>query len=355
MLDRISIVGLRVRGRHGVFDHERATGQDFVVDAALWLDTTAAAAADDLGLTADYGAITDRLAAIVGGEPVALIETLADRLAKACLADPVVEEAEVTVHKPHAPVSQPVTDVAVTIRRKAASAAGQPITVRAEGGEQTGRDEAGSGENVAGAEGRDATGRERPVVLSVGSNLGDRMTNLQLGLDVLAGGGLILRAVSSVYETDPVGGEGQGDFLNAILLAVSALPARDILARCAAAEAAAGRVRTVRWGPRTLDVDIVMCGSETSTDPALTLPHPLAHERAFVLVPWLELDPDAVLIGSGPVAGLLAAVGTSGIRRRPELRLRLPDITEGAGPADCAPAADAATTEAGPEVDARCR
>jgi dihydroneopterin aldolase/2-amino-4-hydroxy-6-hydroxymethyldihydropteridine diphosphokinase len=354
MLDRISIVGLRVRGRHGVFDHERVTGQDFVVDAVLWLDTTAAAAADDLGLTADYGAIADRLAAIVGGEPVALIETLADRLAKACLADPVVQEAEVTVHKPHAPVSQTVTDVAVTIRRKASSA-GQPITVRAEGGEQTGRDEAASGENAAGAEGRDATVRERPVVLSVGSNLGDRMTNLQLGLDVLAGGGLILRAVSSVYETDPVGGEGQGDFLNAILLAVSALPARDILARCAAAEAAAGRVRTVRWGPRTLDVDIVMCGSETSTDPTLTLPHPLAHERAFVLAPWLELDPDAVLIGSGPVAGLLAAVGTSGIRRRPELRLRLPDTIEGADPADCASAADATTTEAGPEVDARCR
>jgi dihydroneopterin aldolase/2-amino-4-hydroxy-6-hydroxymethyldihydropteridine diphosphokinase len=360
MLDRISIVGLRVHGRHGVFEHERASGQDFVVDAVLWLDTSAAASADDLGLTADYGAIADRLAAIVGGEPVALIETLADRLAKACLADPVVQQAEVTVHKPHAPVSQNVADIAVTIRRKAAAAA-QPAAVRAEGGEQTGPLEAGSDEKAAGAEGRDGSGSERPVVLSVGSNLGDRMTNLQLGLDVLAGGGLILRAVSSVYETDPVGGEGQGDFLNAVLLAVSALPARDILARCAAAEAAAGRVRTVRWGPRTLDVDIVMCGSETSIDPTLTLPHPLAHERAFVLAPWLELDPDAVLIGSGPVAGLLAAVGTSGIRRRPELRLRLPGATEGADPAADSPAADgcptagAITTETGPEVDARCR
>lgn len=332
MLDRISIAGLRVRGRHGVFEHERLTGQDFVIDAVLWLDTAAAAAADDLSLTADYGAIADRLAAIVGGEPVALIETLADRLAIACLADPAVQEAEVTVHKPQAPVSQQVTDIAVTIRRKAGSAA-QPGPALREG---VGGHTADSG---AGA------GRERPVVLAVGSNLGDRMTNLQLGLDVLAGGGLTLRAVSSVYETDPVGGEGQGDYLNAVLLAVSALPARDILARCAAAEAAAGRVRTVRWGPRTLDVDIITCGDETSADPTLTLPHPLAHERAFVLAPWLEADPNAVLPGWGPVAGLLTATGASGIRRRPELRLRLPNAAAGA----------ATSPEPGPEVGSSCK
>jgi dihydroneopterin aldolase/2-amino-4-hydroxy-6-hydroxymethyldihydropteridine diphosphokinase len=315
-----------------VFEHERVTGQDFVVDAMLWLDTAAAAAADDLSLTADYGGIADRLAAIVGGEPVALIETLADRLATACLADPAVQEAEVTVHKPQAPVSQQVADIAVTIHRRAGSA-GQPSLARPESaGEQTAD---------AGVSAR----RDRPVVLAVGSNLGDRMTNLQLGLDVLAGGGLTLQAVSSVYETDPVGGEGQGNFLNAVLLAVSALPARDILARCASAEAAAGRVRTVRWGPRTLDVDIITCGAETSTDPTLTLPHPLAHERAFVLAPWLEVDPHAVLPGWGPVAGLLTATGTSGIRRRPELRLRLPGMADGA----------ATNTEPGPEVSASCK
>lgn len=117
MLDRISIVGLRVRGHHGVFQHERAEGQDFVVDAVLWLDAAPAAAADDLRLTADYGAIAARLAGIVAGEPVALIETLADRLAAACLADKAVQEAEVTVHKPAAPVPQEFTDIAVTVRR----------------------------------------------------------------------------------------------------------------------------------------------------------------------------------------------------------------------------------------------
>jgi dihydroneopterin aldolase len=117
MLDRISIVGLRVRGHHGYFEHERTAGQEFVVDAVLWLDTAPAAAEDDLSLTVDYGVIAERLAEIVAGEPVALIETLAGRLAAACLADPAVREAEVTVHKPQAPVRQQFADIAVTIRR----------------------------------------------------------------------------------------------------------------------------------------------------------------------------------------------------------------------------------------------
>jgi dihydroneopterin aldolase len=116
--DRISLLGLRSFGRHGVLDHERRDGQEFVVDAVLWLDTRSAAAADDLALTVDYGAVAARLAAIVSGEPVALIETLAARLAAACLsADRAVREVEITVHKPHAPVSVPFRDVTVTIRR----------------------------------------------------------------------------------------------------------------------------------------------------------------------------------------------------------------------------------------------
>ena len=103
--DRITLRGLRIRGYHGVFDHERRDGQDFVIDAVIWADTEAAALSDDLSRTVDYGALAGRLADIVSGEPVALIETLADRLAAACLADPAVREAEVTVHKPQAPVS----------------------------------------------------------------------------------------------------------------------------------------------------------------------------------------------------------------------------------------------------------
>ncbi len=117
-LDRIELRGLRVRGRHGVFEHERRDGQEFVIDAVVWTDTRAAAEADDLSHTVDYGALAGRLTTIVAGEPVRLIETLASRLAAACLADRSVAEAEVTVHKPQAPIPQPFDDVAVTIRRK---------------------------------------------------------------------------------------------------------------------------------------------------------------------------------------------------------------------------------------------
>jgi 7,8-dihydroneopterin aldolase/epimerase/oxygenase len=119
--DRISLLGLRAFGRHGVLDHERRDGQEFVVDAVLWVDTRQAAATDDLSLTVDYGTVAGQLAAVVSGEPVALIETLADRLAATCLsAHEAVREVEITVHKPHAPLVQSVRDVTVTIRRSRA-------------------------------------------------------------------------------------------------------------------------------------------------------------------------------------------------------------------------------------------
>jgi 2-amino-4-hydroxy-6-hydroxymethyldihydropteridine diphosphokinase len=164
----------------------------------------------------------------------------------------------------------------------------------------------------------------RAVVISLGSNLGDRLANLQLGVDTLARGGLDCMTVSGVYETAPVGGPDQDDYLNAVVVATTELPARAVLRLGAAAEAAAGRERTVRWGPRTLDVDVITCDDEVSADPELTLPHPRAHERAFVLMPWLEVDPAAVLPGRGAVAGLLATTGRAGVRRRPELALAAP-------------------------------
>jgi 7,8-dihydroneopterin aldolase/epimerase/oxygenase len=115
--DLISLTGLRVRGFHGVFEHERRDGQEFVVDAVLEVSTSAAAASDALADTVDYGELAQRLAAVVAGEPVDLLETLVARLAGACLADPRVEAATVTVHKPQAPIPLAFADVAVTIRR----------------------------------------------------------------------------------------------------------------------------------------------------------------------------------------------------------------------------------------------
>lgn len=174
--------------------------------------------------------------------------------------------------------------------------------------------------------------RQRPVVLALGSNLGDRMANLRLGVAVLDGNGITATGVSGVFETTPVGGPQQDNYLNVVVLASSALPARLVLTRCAAAESAAGRMRTVRWGPRTLDVDIITYDDETCADPELTLPHPRAHERAFVLAPWLDVDPSAVLPGRGRVADLLAATSMTGVWRRGDLRLTLPHSAAGVTP-----------------------
>ncbi|CAN5617397.1 MAG: dihydroneopterin aldolase [Nocardioidaceae bacterium] len=115
--DRICITGLRARGHHGLLDHERRDGQDFVVDVVLFLDLSPAGNADDLSLTVDYGALAQRVHEAVESDPVDLIETLAQRIATLCLSEQPVRRAVVTVHKPQAPVPVPVTEVAVTIER----------------------------------------------------------------------------------------------------------------------------------------------------------------------------------------------------------------------------------------------
>lgn len=169
-------------------------------------------------------------------------------------------------------------------------------------------------------------GRRAPAraVLALGSNLGDRADILQGGVDAIAGiEGVRVTAVSPVYETVPVGGPPQPDYLNAVVLADVTIPARGLLDRLHEIEAAFDRVRLVRWGPRTLDLDIITVGETRAGDPDLTLPHPRAHERAFVLAPWHDADPDAVLPGHGPVAGLLGRVDRTGIRRS-EMALALP-------------------------------
>lgn len=117
-LDTVRLVGLRARGRHGVLPHETALGQVFAVDLTLHLDTRQAAATDDLAATVDYGGLAEQVVAVVGGEPVQLIETLAQRIADVALDRPLVELVEVSVHKPEAPITVPFDDVIVTIRRE---------------------------------------------------------------------------------------------------------------------------------------------------------------------------------------------------------------------------------------------
>ena len=163
------------------------------------------------------------------------------------------------------------------------------------------------------------------VVLALGSNLGDRQDILQGAVDAIVGlPGVRVTAVSPVYETVPVGGPAQPDYLNAVVLADVARPARELLDRLHEIEAAFDRVRLVRWGPRTLDIDVITFGRERSDDPELTLPHPRAHERAFVLAPWHDADPDAELPGRGRVGELLAKADRAGLRRS-SLNLVIPE------------------------------
>nr|WP_084713203.1 2-amino-4-hydroxy-6-hydroxymethyldihydropteridine diphosphokinase [Streptacidiphilus rugosus] len=166
----------------------------------------------------------------------------------------------------------------------------------------------------------------RHAVIALGSNLGNRLETLQGAVDALEDTpGVRVKAVSAVFETDGVGGpEDQPAYLNAVLLLKTTLPPQSLLERANAIEDAFGRVRTVRWGPRTLDVDIVSYEGVEQDVPELILPHPRAHERGFVLAPWLDADPEAQLQGHGPVAQLLAAVGAEGVRRREDLALHLP-------------------------------
>ena len=160
------------------------------------------------------------------------------------------------------------------------------------------------------------------AVLSLGSNVGDRLGHLRRCVQGFAA---TVRAISPVYSTQPWGGVEQGEFLNAVLLVDDdTADAVEWLRRGQQQEAVAQRSREVRWGPRTLDVDVITVDDVHSADPDLTLPHPRAHERAFVLVPWLAAAPAAVLPGHGPVEQLvtrLPAAQRYGVRRRDDLVL----------------------------------
>jgi dihydroneopterin aldolase / 2-amino-4-hydroxy-6-hydroxymethyldihydropteridine diphosphokinase len=300
-LDQIRLLGVTAWGRHGVLDHERRDGQEFSIDAVLHLDTSAAAATDDLAATVDYGALATRIADLVRGEPVDLIETLAARIAAGCLESPGVVAVDVAVHKPQAPISERFADVVVAIRR-----------------------ENDSQEKVSDLDRRPA--ELVTAVLALGTNLGDRAGILRAAVAELGElDDVQVVAVSPAVETSPVGGPEQPDYLNAIVLLTTRLSANALLAAGQRIETGHGRERSIRWGPRTLDIDVIRYGDLLSDDPMLELPHPRAAQRAFVLAPWLAVDPQAWLPGYGgrqPVAPLLLkAPDRDSVRERPDLRL----------------------------------
>jgi len=163
----------------------------------------------------------------------------------------------------------------------------------------------------------------RKVVYSIGSNLGDRLSTLQGAVDAIKDTpDVIVVDVSSVYETEPVGGPADADkFLNLVVVAESTLEPRTLLERALAVEDAYGRERGERWAPRTLDVDLVIVGNTVKDEENLKLPHPLAHQRGFVLAPWLEIDPTGEVPGHGKIADLIKTADLTGVVRRDDLTI----------------------------------
>ena len=229
-----------------------------------------------------YADVADEVVAIVTGPHVDLVETLAARIADAALAHRGVEAVEVTVHKPDAPIPHPFASVAVSIRREHA----------------------------------------HRFVVALGANQGDPRRSLASAVRAVAGlEGVRVDGVSDLFETDPVGGPDQPLYLNAVLIGHTRLTPRSLLERLHRIEADHGRVRQVRWGPRTLDLDLVQHGDPARGDDvvvdtaSLVLPHPRAHERGFVLVPWAQVDPQATLRVAGevvPVVDLLMRLEEEG-------------------------------------------
>jgi 2-amino-4-hydroxy-6-hydroxymethyldihydropteridine diphosphokinase len=142
------------------------------------------------------------------------------------------------------------------------------------------------------------------TVIALGSNIGDRVANLNGAIEKLKGF-IKIDKVSTFHDTDPVGGPEQPNFLNAVLIGDTNLDPHELLIKCLEVENEFGRTREIHWGPRTLDIDLISVGESVIKSETLTLPHPLAHERKFVLEPWLEVDPNGELIGRGRVSDLL--------------------------------------------------
>ena len=142
------------------------------------------------------------------------------------------------------------------------------------------------------------------AVISLGANIGDPKANLELAIGLLREATEVI-AVSSYLQTKPVGGPEQPDYLNAVAIVESELPAKDLLSVLNGIEAAMGRTREIHWGPRVIDLDLIQYGGFLVNDEKLTLPHPRAHERRFVLAPWFEIEPEAILLTHGRISDLL--------------------------------------------------
>lgn len=357
-LDVITLRGLHVEAAHGVFDFEHDAPQPFIVDCALWVDTSASSSSDDIADTVSYALVADEITSIVSGPSVKLIETLGNAIAMRLLRLAHVLGVEVTVHKPQAPLEQPFADVSVTVRRGkvplavSSSASSSPDVSASAGASDSARDrslidEAGHTGSVATGgdmadddrlvnlsesasvvdtdssssrpsalvpvlaldsevdevsdQGEDCPALPVRVVLALGGNIGDVPSTFASAIEALIDDVRFdVVNVSPILRTLPVldeNQESQSDYWNAVVLVDTDLTPREVLDVAHELEDAAGRERSEHWGARTLDIDIVDYAGISYDDGVLVLPHIRAHSRAFVLAPWLMADSSAQLDG----------------------------------------------------------
>lgn len=266
-MDRISVSGISATGYHGVFDHEKRDGQKFIIDVVLHVDISRAAASDNVADTVHYGEVSELVVEQIKAGPWDLIEKLGHEIAEAILSTyPTVLVVDVVVHKPQAPIPVPFTDVTISLTREQ---------------------------------------KRHTAIIALGANLGDPQATLAAAVREL-GEELELLKVSPLAITKPVGGPAdQPDYTNQVIEVRTALSPHELLELCQRIEAKHHRTREIRWEARTLDLDLITYDQLRLNDERLTLPHPRAHTRGFVLAPWSWMDPDAVL--GGQLVSRLAA------------------------------------------------
>jgi dihydroneopterin aldolase/2-amino-4-hydroxy-6-hydroxymethyldihydropteridine diphosphokinase len=256
--DRIDIVGLQVMTIIGALAHERELAQPVRIDLSIEVDLRDAGRSDELDDTVNYGAVSERVADAVRESKDVLLERLADRIAEVVLGFARVEAVEVTLTKVRPPIAEQVETTAVRIRRTPDDIDTDPRS-------------------------------SHTAIVALGSNLGDREAYLRFALSRLGD----VAATSQVFETAPVGGpDRQGAYLNMVAVVRTPLDPYAFVRRCQRIESEALRQRVVRWGPRTLDVDVLFYDDVVIDDPDVTIPHPRFAERRFVLAPLAEVAPE---------------------------------------------------------------
>lgn len=252
-MDKITVKDLEVFANHGVYEQENFLGQKFVISAVLHTDTRMAGLTDNLENSINYGEVSHLIKKIVEGNTWNLIEKIAEEVAHAILVtySTLVKQVDVTVKKPWAPINLPLDTVSVEISRSWHTA-----------------------------------------YIALGSNMGDKKAYLDRAVALLnAAEDCSVVQVSDYLVTKPYGGVEQDDFLNGALELKTLLPPYELLDLLHEIEADANRERIIRWGPRTLDLDILLYDDEVIDAPNLHIPHIEMHLRDFVLIPMTEIAP----------------------------------------------------------------